>query len=439
MVMGIGLITLILISGILLLLFLGVPLAFSTGVMSAVLILMQFGPNGLGLIATRVYGLMSDFAFVAVPMFVLMGLVLEKSGVTNDLFRAMSVFGRRIRGGLAVQTLAVSVLLAVMSGIIGGEIVLLGLIALPEMLKRGYDKKLAVGTICAGGSLGTMLPPSIVLIVYGLTTDTGVGDLFLAVLLPGLMLAGLYLAYVMILATIRPAVAPPLPLEEQQLSRSKKVELLRRAILPVAVAAWVLTCIYSGIASIVEAAAMGVIGALFSAGIRRTLNWALIREACGQTLRICGMIMWIVFGATALIGVYNFFGGAAYVTSAINGLDWSPLAILIVMMLILFVLGMFMDWIGILLLTMPIFVPIIIGFGYDPIWFGVLFTMNMQMSYLTPPFGPAAFYLKGVAPDGITMGDIYSSFWPFIFLQALAIALLIAFPQIALWLPSVLR
>lgn len=350
----------------------------------------------------------------------------------------MSILGGKIRGGLAVQTLAVSVLLASMSGIIGGEIVLLGLIALPEMLKRGYDKKLAVGVVCAGGSLGTMIPPSIVLIVYGLTTDTGVGELFLAVLLPGLMLASLYVVYVMVTATIWPEKAPPLPIEELNISRAEKMAVMRGAILPVAVAAWVLTCIYTGITSFIEAAAMGVIGALISAAIKGTFSLSLIRDVCNQTLRICGMIMWIVFGATALIGVYNFFGGAAYVTSAIKALDWSPLAILIVMMLILFVLGMFMDWIGILLLTMPIFVPIIIGFGYDPIWFGVLFTMNMQMSYLTPPFGPAAFYLKGVAPDDITMGDIYSSFWPFLFLQALAITLLIAFPQIALWLPSVL-
>ncbi len=436
--MGIEIITLVLVVGILLLLFTGVPLAFSTGAMAAALILMEFGPNGLGLIATRIYDLMADFAFVAVPMFVMMGLVLEKSGVTNDLFRAMSIFGGRIRGGLAVQTLVVSVLLAAMSGIIGGEIVLLGLIALPEMLKRGYDKKLAVGTICAGGSLGTMIPPSIVLIVYGLTTDTGVGELFLAVLLPGLMLAGLYVGYVMVLASLKPEVAPPPSADEADMTRAEKRQLLRRTVLPIAVAAWVLICIYTGIASIIEAAAMGVIGALASAAIRGTLSGRLIRATCGETLRICGMIMWIVFGATALIGVYNFFGGAAFVTSAINGLDLPPLAILILMMLILFVLGMFMDWIGILLLTMPIFVPIVEGFGYDPIWFGVLFTMNMQMSYLTPPFGPAAFYLKGVAPDDITMGDIYKSFWPFIALQALAIGLLVAFPEIALWLPSVL-
>lgn len=436
--MGVGLVTLILVTGILLLLFAGVPLAFTTGFMATVMILMEFGTTGLSLIATRIYDLMADFSFVAVPLFVMMGLVLEKSGVTNDLFRAMSILGGKIRGGLAVQTLAVSVLLASMSGIIGGEIVLLGLIALPEMLKRGYDKKLAVGVVCAGGSLGTMIPPSIVLIVYGLTTDTGVGELFVAVLLPGLMLASLYVAYVVVTATFWPEKAPPLPQSERDLSSSEKRQILKGALLPVAVAAWVLTCIYTGITSFIEAAAMGVIGALISAGVKGTFSFSLIRDVCGQTLRICGMIMWIVFGATALIGVYNFFGGAAYVTSAITGLNWSPLAILIIMMVILFILGMFMDWIGILLLTMPIFVPIIVGFGYDPIWFGVLFTMNMQMSYLTPPFGPAAFYLKGVAPDDITMGDIYSSFWPFIALQALAIALLIAFPQIALWLPSVL-
>ena len=436
--MGIGLITLILVVGILFLLFAGVPLAFSTGIMAAILILVEFGTTGLSLVATRIFDLMADFSFVAVPLFVMMGLVLEKSGVTNDLFQAMSMLGGKIRGGLAIQTLAVSVLLASMSGIIGGEIVLLGLIALPEMLKRGYDKKLAVGVVCVGGSLGTMIPPSIVLIVYGLTTDTGVGELFLAVLLPGLMLASLYGAYVIVTATIWPDKAPPLSSEERDIPHAEKIAVVRGALLPIAVAAWVLTCIYTGITSFIEAAAMGVIGALVSAAVKGTFSFGLVRDVCYQTLRICGMIMWIVFGATALIAVYNFFGGAAYVASAINGLDWPPLAILIMMMLILFVLGMFMDWIGILLLTMPIFVPIIIGFGYNPIWFGVLFTMNMQMSYLTPPFGPAAFYLKGVAPDDITMGNIYSSFWPFIFLQALAIALLIAFPQIALWLPSVL-
>ena len=332
--MSIGLITLILAIGILFLLFAGVPLAFSTGIMAAALILMEFGPTGLSLIATRIYDLMADFSFVAVPLFVMMGLVLEKSGVTNDLFRAMSILGGKIRGGLAVQTLAVSVLLASMSGIIGGEIVLLGLIALPEMLKRGYDKKLAVGVVCAGGSLGTMIPPSIVLIVYGLTTDTGVGELFLAVLLPGLMLASLYVVYVMVTATIWPEKAPPLPIEELNISRAEKMAVMRGAILPVAVAAWVLTCIYTGITSFIEAAAMGVIGALISAAIKGTFSLSLIRDVCNQTLRICGMIMWIVFGATALIGVYNFFGGAAYVTSAIKALDWSPLAILIVMMLI---------------------------------------------------------------------------------------------------------
>ncbi|MGB1012069.1 MAG: TRAP transporter large permease [Thiolinea sp.] len=436
--MSIELITLILFGGILGLLAIGVPLAFATGVISIGLILTNFGVDGLGLVTMRIYSTLSSFAFVAVPMFVMMGTVLEKSGVADDLFRAMSVMAGKLRGGLAIQTLVVSVILASMSGIIGGEIILLGLLALPEMLKRNYDRKLAIGTICAGGSLGTMIPPSIVLIMYGLTTETGIGELFLAVLMPGLMLAGLYMAYVFIIATLHPEKAPPASDADLNLSRKEKFNLLKNTLLPIAVAAWVLICIYSGIASINEAAGMGVIGALISALIKGTLNRGMIREVCLQTLHICGKLMWIVFGATALIGVYNLFGGSTYIAGTIEGLNWSPLMVLLMMMLVLFILGMFLDWIGILLLTMPIFVPIIVGFGYDPIWFGVLFTMNMQMSYLTPPFGPAAFYLKGVAPPDVTLSEIYSAFWPFIGLQMIAIGLLIAFPEIALWLPTLL-
>lgn len=435
--MGIELISLILVVGVLLLLALGVPLAYTTGVMAMGLILVNFGANGLALVTTRISSLMSEFAFVAVPMFVMMGTLLEKSGVTNDLFRAMYVLAGKLRGGLAIQTLVVAVILASMSGIIGGEIILLGLLALPEMLKRGYDRRLAIGTICAGGSLGTMIPPSIVLIVYGLTTETSIGDLFLAVLIPGLMLASFYIVYVYIIATISPEKAPAASLDDLTLSRAEKIRLIKGTALPICVALWVLFCIYSGFASINEAAAMGVIGAIGSAAIRGTLTRSLIRDVGIQTVKICGMLMWIVFGATALIGVYNLFGGSAYVSGAIEGLELPPLAILLMMMAILFVLGMFMDWIGILLLTMPIFVPIVVGMGYDPIWFGVVFTLNMQMSYLTPPFGPAAIYLKGVAPEDVTLSEIYSSFWPFIALQAIAIGLLIAFPPIATWLPSV--
>jgi tripartite ATP-independent transporter DctM subunit len=434
--MAIGTITAALVIGILVLLLLGVPLAFSTGAMSLLLILTNFGSNGLALVSARIFGLMSDFAFVAVPMFVLMGTFLEKSGVTGDLFRAMYIIGGKLRGGLAIQTLIVAVIMAAMSGIIGGEIILLGLLALPEMLKRGYDKHLAIGVVCAGGSLGTMIPPSIVLIIYGLTTETSVGDLFLATVIPGLMLASMYMIYVFVIAMISPDKAPAATAADLDIPKEEKRRVLRNSILPVLVVAWVMICIYSGIASINEAAAMGAIGALASAAIKKTLTWKLVIEGSRQCLKICGTLMWIVFGATALIGVYNLFGGTAYISSAIEGLSISPLALLFMMMAILFILGMFMDWIGILLLTMPIFVPIVVSLGYDPIWFGVVFAMNMQMSYLTPPFGPAAFYLKSVAPPEISMSDIYRSFWPFIGIQALAITLLILFPEIVLWLPT---
>ena len=434
--MAIGTITAALVIGILVFLLIGVPLAFSTGAMSLLLILTNFGSNGLALVSARIFGLMSDFAFVAVPMFVLMGAFLEKSGVTGDLFRAMYIIGGKLRGGLAIQTLIVAVIMAAMSGIIGGEIILLGLLALPEMLKRGYDKHLAIGVVCAGGSLGTMIPPSIVLIIYGLTTETSVGDLFLATVIPGLMLAFMYMLYVFVIATIYPEKAPAATAADLDIPKVEKRRVLLNSILPVLVVAWVMICIYSGIASINEAAAMGAIGALGSAAIKKTLTWELVIEGCRQCLKICGTLMWIVFGATALIGVYNLFGGTAYISGAIEGLSISPLALLFMMMAILFILGMFIDWIGILLLTMPIFVPIVVSLGYDPIWFGVVFAMNMQMSYLTPPFGPAAFYLKSVAPPEISMSDIYRSFWPFIGIQALAITLLIIFPEIVLWLPT---
>ncbi len=437
--MTMGLLSLLIVAGILAALAIGVPLAFSTGFIAIVLVLTNFGVNGISLVATRVFGELSVYAYVAVPMFVMMACVLERSGIARDLFRAMYVFGGRLRGGLAVQTLLLSVILASMSGIIGGEIVLLGLLALPEMLKRGYQPKLAIGTICAGGSLGTMIPPSVVLIIYGLTVQAPIGELFIAVVVPGLMLAGLYICYVVFTAIRYPERAPLAAREVVDIPLAEKLRLLRGTILPLFVAAWVLVCIYTGIASINEAAGMGVIGALISTAIRGELTWGLIMDAAMRTVRVTAMLMWVVFGATALIGTYNLIGGSSYVAGLINALPLGTYGVIVLMMLILFVLGMFMDWIGICLLTMPIFVPIVSGMGFDPVWFGVVFAMNMQMSYLTPPFGPAAIYLKGVAPRDMTLGQIYNAQWPFIGLQVIALATLVAFPELATWLPQVLR
>jgi TRAP-type mannitol/chloroaromatic compound transport system permease large subunit len=390
--MDLGSTTLLMLAGISLLLAIGVPLAFTTGAVAMVAALLAFGPNSLTLIASRTYSLVSEFVLVAVPMFILMASILERSGVARDLFKAMHLLAGGLRGGLALQTMAVAVVMAAMTGIIGGEIVLLGLIALPQMLRLGYDRKLAIGVVCAGGSLGTMIPPSIVLIVYGLT-------------------AGIYAAYILLRCHLDPSLGPPAPPEERQIPLAEKLALARGLLIPLLVVVWVLGTIYAGIASVSEAAGMGVLGAMASALVRRELTWEIVRHSLYRTMTTCGMLLWLTFGANALIGVYNLMGGTRFIQDLMTGLPISPVSIVLIMMLILIVLGLFMDWIGILLLTMPIFVPIVVALGFDPVWFGVLFCMNMQISYLTPPFGPACFYLKSVAPPDIELGEIFNAMW----------------------------
>ena len=436
MIIEIEILTLIMLGSMVVLLIIGLPLAFVTGIIAFGFALFLYGPLALPLIASRIYGFVSVYALIAVPMFVFMASVLERSGIARDLFGAMHVLAGNLRGGLAIQTMAVAVLMAAMTGIIGGEIVLLGLVALPQMLRLNYDRNLAIGTVCAGGGLGTMIPPSIVLIFYGLTAQVSIGDLFLATIIPGLLLAGIYIAYILIRCYINPDLGPPAPVEERRLSMTEKLLMVRNIVLPILVVVMVLGSIYGGIASVSEAAGMGVIGVILCTLIRKELNWQLIRESLQQTMLTCGMILWLVFGATALIGVYNLMGGIEFVKNLMTGLPFPPIVILLIMMAILLVLGFFIDWVGIMLLTMPVFVPIITDLGYDPIWFGILFCMNMQISYLSPPFGPAAFYLKGVAPPEISLQDIYNSLWPFMALQIFALAIVMMFPQLALWLPS---
>ncbi|QKV17521.1 TRAP transporter large permease [Oricola thermophila] len=406
----------------------GIPLAFVTLLVALIFALGWFGPMVVPLITSRVFSFVSSFVFVSVPMFVLMAAILDRSGIARDLFDAMRLLGGRLRGGVAIQTIAVAVILAAMSGIIGGEVVLLGLVALPQMLRLGYDRGLAIGVVCAGGALGTMVPPSIVLIIYGLTANVSVGDLFTSAFVPGLMLASFYVAYVLIRAYLNPAVAP-IP-EGPAAPTAEKIRLLKGLILPLCVVGGVLGSIYGGIASVTEASAVGVAGVILSTIVRGEFTLGLLKDAALQTLQTVGMIVWIGIGASALVGVFNLMGGIKFVSELITGISDNPTIVLLFMMMILFVLGMFLDWVGIALLTMPIFVPIIIELGYDPVWFGVLFCMNMQVSFLSPPFGPAAFYLKSVAPPEISLGMIFRALLPFIALQVLALALLIAFPFI---------
>ena len=432
--MDLGLLTALILGAMAVLLILGVPLAFVSGTIAVVLAYANFGVPGLFIIGSRTAELLSSFALIAVPMFILMASILERTGFARDLYRALQVLAGRFRGGVPAITVGIALILGATTGIIGGEIVLLGLVALPQMLALGYDRRLAVGTITAGGSLGTMIPPSIILIFYGIAAEVSISRLFLATVMPGLLLASLYVAYILVAVRLRPGLAPPSD-EVETVSPEERRAILGRIALPLAVAAGVLVSIYTGLASITESAAVGVLGAALAALVRGQLDWAVMRDSTVQAMRTCGMVFWLVFGTNALVGIYNLLGGIAYAKGALAGISSDPTVVLAVMVLVFVALGFFMDWIGILFLTMPVFLPVLTGFGYDAIWFGIVFNLSMQIAYLTPPFGPACFYLKGVAPPEVTLGDIFAAQWPFIALQVIALILVIAFPAISLWLP----
>lgn len=431
--------TLLLIGGLFTLLIMGVPMAFALGFVAVTAAALGFGFDSVQIIVSRTFGLVNMYAFGAVPMFLLMASIMDRSGVARDMYEVFRLWFARVPGGIAVVTLIAAVFMAATTGIIGGEIVLLGLVALPQMLRLGYDRGIAIGTICAGGSLGTMIPPSIVLVIYGLTTNTSIGDLFLGTIMPGLMMAGIYLVYVLTRCLLNPSLAPRPPASETDVPLRDKLIASRKLILPFLIGFSVLGSIYGGLASVTEAATIGATASLVAAWIRGEFTWTMLKEALLQTLVTSAALFWITIGAFALIGVYNLMGGISFIRSAFGDLPFGPYGIVLLIMAIFIVLGLFMDWIGIALLTLPIFTPIVVDLGFDAVWFGVLFCMSMQISYLSPPFGPAAFYLKSVAPPEIRLSDIYRALWPFMFMQAFAITMLILFPQIALWLPASLR
>jgi tripartite ATP-independent transporter DctM subunit len=418
------------------LLVIGVPLAFTTGAIAVALCLMLYGPQSLFLIGSRTFTFLDSYTLVSVPFFIYMAVILEKSGLATDLYNALNVWAGRIRGGLAVVTTGVGVILAATVGVIGGEIVVLGLVALPQLLRLGYDRRLAIGTVCASGSLGTMIPPSIILVFYGITTGTDVGDLFLASLLPGLLLASIYVAYILVRCTLDPAMGPPPPPEQLAMPLTEKLKLLKGVALPLLIAFSVMGSIYLGVASVTESAAVGAVAVTLAVFLRGGLNLGMVRDAAWQTMSTCGMVMWLVLGTNALIGVYNLMGGIDFAKGLLTGLPFSSFVVLLIMMAVWVFLGFFIDWIGIMLLTMPIFIPAAKAFGFDLVWFGVLFNICMQIAYLSPPFAPAAFYLKGVAPKDMTLDEIFSAMWPFIGLQCIGLALVVWFPKIATWLPS---
>lgn len=434
--MSIGLLTLVVFGALIAALIVGLPIAFATAAVAVGLAIWQFDLNTLNIIVSRVFTLMGNNILLSVPLFILMAYVLEKAGIAEDIFKAAYVWSGKLRGGLAVAVVISCALMAAMVGVIGAEIVTMGVVALPAMLNRGYGKSLALGSICAGGGLATLIPPSVVFIMYALTSGTSIGQLYMAGVLPGLLLGGLYVVYILTLSYFKPAVAPSAPPEELNISLSEKLGYLKNLILPSFVAFSVLGSLYLGWATPTEAAGIGVVGALLASVINRRFTWKGLYAAVVDTTKVTCMLYWLFFGASVLVGVYTMAGGTQYLKEMLLGMPGGNWGVLIAINLIWIVLGCVVDWIGILLLTAPVFVPVAIQLGFDPIWLGVLFCMNMQISYISPPFGPAAFYLKGAAPAGITIGDIFRSVWPFLGLQLIALGLVMAFPSIALWLPQ---
>ena len=425
--MDIGSLSLIVIFGLLLLIAIGVPLGFASGFMAAVIVFVNIGEHAMGILLSRYYSLVVTYSFLSVPLFIFMASLLERSNIARDLYDALNAWLRKTRGGVGVVTAIMATIMAAMSGIIGGEIVLLGLIALPQMLRLKYDQDMSIGIICASGSLGTMIPPSIVLIIYGLTTQTSITMLFQEAIVPGLMISGLIITYILVRTRLQPHLAPLS--DEPSLTLKEKMSYLPGLLPPIGIVVIVLGSIYSGITGITEAAGMGVVATLIIIFFRRELTWFLFKDALVRTFKASGTILTITFGATTLAGAYSLAGGPTYVAETLLAYDLKPMYLIFMMQIMFLILGAFMDWVGIVLLAMPVFLPIVLALGFDPIWFGILFCVNMQVSFLSPPFGPAAFYLKSVTPPHISLTDIFRGFGPFIVIQLIVLACVMFFPE----------
>ena len=444
---GIGWLTVLMFGSLAILLMAGLPLAFVTGGLAVVFLFVFGDAQMLNIIPSRIFPMMTDYQLSAVPLFIFMATVLERAGVVESLYDAIYRILGGLRGGLSAATVIAATVMAAMAGVIGATEVTMGILALPAMLKRGYNPELACGSILAGGTLGILIPPSILAILFAVVAQQSVGELFLGAVFPGLLLSGMYVIYVVAMSYIKPGFGPALP-EAERISVADKLRLLNSLLAPILLITLVLGVIFTGVATPVEAAGMGTFGALVVAALNRRLSWTAVRDAAVTTLKATSMVLWIVFGATMFVGFYVVNGGQEFVSGLLIGTGLGPYGILLIMMILLIILGMFLDWVGILLLAVPIFVPLAQQLSFDgllglpgvapedvALWFGVVYMVNMQMSFISPPFGYALFYLKSVAPPEITMGTIYRGALPFLGLQALGLAICILFPEIALWLP----
>ncbi len=428
-------VTVIMFSTMLFMMVIGAPLAWALMVSGMLSAYLMFGTGGLDLLLAAAYSTMDNFILISLPLFLLMGLILERSGITDDLFDMIYKLMGFIPGGLGVGTVFICAVIAAMAGVSGAATVSLGLIALPAMIKRGYEKKMVMGTIMAGGALGFLIPPSLLMIIYAFLSRDSVGKLFVAGIVPGLLLAAIYIVYILIRSWMDPKMGPPVP-HDERVSMSDKLKALRHMLLPGVLVLTVLSCIIFGVTSPSEASAIGAGGALLVAALRGRLNMKMLKDVLLSTTQLTGMLIWIAIAAVFFSRVYIGLGAGMLVSDFVLDSNISPKMIIFLMLVSFFVLGMFLDDFAIAFITVPIFVPIVNELGFDTIWFAILFVLSMQTAYLTPPFGYNLFYMRSVVPKSITIYDIYLAAMPFIFLQTLGLMIVFFFPEIVMWLPN---
>lgn len=431
-----NMILLVMFGGLTLLMLTGLPIAFVLGGLSLFLTVTLWNPNSVVILVLQIFDTMRSEPLLAVPLYILMAAILQRSAVIEDLYRIMELWFGRLRGGLAIGTVIICVVMAAMTGVVGAAVTSMGVLAMPEMLRRKYDASLVAGTICAAGTLGILIPPSVLTIVYAVTAQVSIGKMLIAGVVPGLLLATIYILYVLYVAYFTKGRIPPA--ERIAVPLRLKLLSLRAILIPSLLIVLVLGSIFLGIATPTEAAAVGVVGALLASAIRGRLLMRNLAEAAFETLKITSMILWITIGAKAYVAIFTGLGGADTLIGIIRDLDVNGYVILAAMMVILIFLGTALDEIGIILLTVPVFLPIIKTLGFDEIWFGVLYAITIQIGYISPPFGYSLFYIRATLPKGQGMGTVYRGVFPFMGLQIIALLICAALPGMVTWLPRLM-
>lgn len=415
----------------------GLPIAFVLGGLSLLFTITLWNESAVVVVVLQIFDTMKSEALLAIPLYILMACILQRSGVIEQLYRAMELWFGRVRGGLAIGTVCICVVIAAMTGVVGAAVTAMGILALPEMLRRGYEPRLALGTICASGTLGILIPPSVLTIVYAVTAQVSIGKMLIAGIVPGLLLAVLYIAYIIVVGLIRPEWLP-LDASKTSVPLRHKLASLKALVIPSLLIVLILGSIFFGVATPTESAAVGVIGAMIPALLGRRLDPEMLRQAGVDALKATSMILWITLGAKAYVAIFTSLGGADAMLGYIQGMNVDRWLILAAMMALLIFLGTVLDEIGIILLTVPVFIPIIKALGFDEIWFGVLYAIAIQTGYISPPFGYTLFYIKATLPKHIGMDQVYRGVLPFFGLQLLALVIAAAWPDLVTFLPRLM-